>query len=67
MNLHILKKQNAKWVNVSDLKGAASPLIQLYNLSEKLPVYYLIGSDGIIMAQFPSMMEIDEMLYSVTR
>ena len=60
----IVKNQKTKWVNVSDLKSSASPLIQLYNLPEKLPVYYLIGKDGIILAQYPSMMEIDEMLYS---
>ena len=60
----IVRNQKAKWINVSDLKGSASPLIQLYNLPEKLPVYYLIGKDGVILAQFPSMMEVDEILYS---
>jgi peroxiredoxin len=59
----LVKKQRVKWLNVSDLKSSASPLIQLYNLPEKLPVYYLIGHDGIILAQHPSMMEIDELLY----
>jgi peroxiredoxin len=61
----IVKKQRVKWVNVSDLKSAASPLIQLYNLPEKLPVYYLIGKDGIILAQYPSMAEVDEVLYGL--
>jgi len=62
----IVKRQRAKWINLSDLKSSSSPLIQLYNLPEKLPVYYLIGSDGVILAQYPSMMEIDEILYSIT-
>ena len=57
-----VKKQRVKWLNVSDLKSSASPLIQLYNLPEKLPVYYLIGKESIILAQYPTMMEIDEML-----
>ena len=57
-----VKKQPVKWINISDLKSSASPLIQLYNLPEKLPVYYLIGRDGIILAQHPSMMEIDALL-----
>ena len=57
-----VKKQRVKWLNVSDLKSSASPLIQLYNLPEKLPVYYLIGRDGVILAQQPSMMEIDSIL-----
>jgi peroxiredoxin len=57
-----VKKQRVKWLNVSDLKSSASPLIQLYNLPEKLPVYYLIGRNGTILAQHPSMMEIDSIL-----
>ena len=57
-----VKKQRVKWLNVSDLKSSASPLIQLYNLPEKLPVYYLIGRDGVILAQHPSMMEIDSIM-----
>ncbi|MCL2042088.1 MAG: TlpA family protein disulfide reductase [Bacteroidales bacterium] len=61
---NIVRQQKTKWLNVSDLKSSASPLIQLYNLPEKLPVYYLIGKDGVILAQYPSMMEIDEILYS---
>ena len=60
-----VKKQRVKWLNVSDLKSSTSPLIQLYNLPERLPVYYLIGQDGIILAQHPSMMEIDKLLYSL--
>lgn len=57
--------QNVSWVNVSDLKGTTSPLVRLYNLQEKLPVYYLIGRDGAILAQNPSMMEADDILYSL--
>jgi alkyl hydroperoxide reductase subunit AhpC len=57
-----VKKQRVKWLNVSDLKSSSSPLIQLYNLPDKLPVYFLIGHDGIILAQYPSMMEIDSIL-----
>ena len=63
----LVKKQHVKWLNVSDMKSSASPLIQLYNLPEKLPVYYLIGHNGIILAQYPSMMEIDELLYTLLR
>ena len=63
----IVKKQGVKWLNASDLKSSASPLIQLYNLPEKLPVYYLIGHDGIILAQYPSMMEIDSILNNSSR
>ena len=58
----IVKKQRVKWLNVSDLKSSSSPLIQLYNLPEKLPVYYLIGKEGIILAQYPTMMQIDSIL-----
>lgn len=55
--------QKVSWINVSDLKNIHSPLIQLYNLDENLPVFYLVDAKGFIIAQNPSMREIDDLLY----
>ncbi|MDR0364094.1 MAG: peroxiredoxin family protein [Bacteroidales bacterium] len=57
--------QNVSWINLSDLKGNTSPVAKLYNLSEKIPFYYLIDKNGKILAQDPSMMEIDDILYEL--
>lgn len=56
--------QKVSWINVSDLKNVHSPLIQLFNLNDDLPIFYLVDEKGIILAQKPSLREIDDILYS---
>lgn len=58
-----IASQRVSWVNLSDLKGITSPIVKLYNLSEKLPAYLLLDENGVVLAQNPSMMEIDDILY----
>ncbi|MDD4847217.1 MAG: TlpA disulfide reductase family protein [Bacteroidales bacterium] len=55
--------QKTSWINVSDLKNTHSPLVKMYNLNDDLPIFYLIDENGIIIAQQPSMREIDDLLY----
>jgi peroxiredoxin len=61
-----MQRQPSNWIQLSDLKGAYSPLIPLYNLQNDLPVYCIIDKNGDIMAQSPTMAEIDELLYQET-
>lgn len=58
-----VEHQQVSWINVADLKGVHSPLVRMYNLGNELPEYYLIDKEGIIIAQHPSMVEIDDVLY----
>lgn len=58
-----VKAQKAPWINASDLKNVHSPLIKMYNLDENLPIYYLIDEKGIIIAQDPTLIELDNLLY----
>lgn len=44
-----VSKFNLPWVNVSDLKGFASPAIQAYNV-RKIPSSYLLDEEGRVIA-----------------
>ena len=59
-----IKTENLKWINVSDLAGADSPVADLFNI-EKLPYYFLIDKQGRIRAKtgdFSKLMEAMDML-----
>jgi len=44
-----VKLDGLKWIQLSDQKGYASPLVKLYNLPEELPYFYLIDKEGSIL------------------
>jgi len=44
-----VKLDGLKWIQVSDRKGYASPIIKLYNLPEELPYFYLIDKESLIL------------------
>ncbi len=48
--INAVQEQRLPWLSVSDLRGASSPAIGLYNIS-KLPTNFLINKDGEIVAR----------------
>jgi peroxiredoxin len=58
----VIKMENLNWINVSDLQGMASPVRKLYNLSEELPYYYLIGHDGMIIMKGNRVPDLERLL-----
>ncbi|MFO8130333.1 MAG: TlpA disulfide reductase family protein [Bacteroidales bacterium] len=46
-----MKIDSPDWTHVSDLKGMSSPVRVLLNLPEKLPFYYLVDENGVILAK----------------
>ncbi|MEA3477716.1 MAG: redoxin domain-containing protein [Bacteroidota bacterium] len=50
------------WIHVSDLKSNQSPVIQLYQVPDKLPYFYLLNRKGIIIFRGHSFDEMKEVL-----
>ncbi|MFR9580639.1 MAG: TlpA disulfide reductase family protein, partial [Rikenellaceae bacterium] len=48
--INAVQDQRLPWISVSDLRGASSPAIGLYNIS-KLPANFLINKEGEIVAR----------------
>lgn len=44
-----IKVDELPWINVSDLKGTASPVVRIFNLPRELPFYFLIDEQGRIV------------------
>jgi thiol-disulfide isomerase/thioredoxin len=57
-----LEIDKIKWINVFDLDGKNSAVRKLYNLPENLPYFYLIGTDGKILAKGFSISELRNLL-----
>lgn len=57
-----LEVDKIKWINVSDFEGKNSAVRKLYNLPEKLPYFYLIGTDGKILAKGFTISELRNLL-----
>ncbi|MFI3302609.1 MAG: redoxin domain-containing protein [Rikenellaceae bacterium] len=45
-----VQEQRLPWISVSDLKGGASPVLGIYNVT-KLPTNFLIARDGTVVAR----------------
>jgi peroxiredoxin len=57
-----IRLDQMKWINVSDHKGAASPVFKLFNLSGKLPYFILIDEQGKITHKGHDQKRIEELL-----
>jgi peroxiredoxin len=56
-----IDKNNMTWVNVSDFKGMASPVIESYN-AYSTPIFFLLDADKTILAHPQSPKEMKESL-----
>ncbi len=56
-----IKKFNLNWINLSDLKGLSSPLVQTFNI-KSTPSIFILNKDNIIMAKPDDMNEIQATL-----
>jgi len=55
-----IKVDELPWINVSDLRGMSSPVIELFNLSQELPFYFLVDEEGKIAAKSNKFTEINK-------
>jgi peroxiredoxin len=44
-----IKVDELPWINVSDLRGMSSPVVNIFNLPEELPYFILVDSEGRIV------------------
>ena len=57
--LEALEANRMEWVNVSDLKGMVSPVVESYN-AFSTPTFYLLDKDKTIIAHPDSPKELKE-------
>lgn len=55
-----IKVDELPWINVSDLKGMSSPVVDLFNLPQELPFYFLVDEEGKIEAKSNKFSEISK-------
>lgn len=46
-----IKVDELPWINVSDLRGMSSPVVNIFNLPQELPYFILIDEEGKIIAR----------------
>lgn len=46
-----IKVDELPWINVSDLRGMSSPVVNIFNLPEELPFFILIDGQGRIVSR----------------
>jgi len=57
-----IKLDQLNWIHVSDFKSIYSPVIKLYQVPEKLPYFFLLDQDGVIMFKGHNYGELEEIL-----
>lgn len=67
MWLDAIELDKLTWINVSDLKGGQSPIIELYKLPDALPFFILVNKEGIIQYRGKNLEEMQDKLTSDLR
>ncbi len=58
----VIVMEELAWINVSDLQGAGTPIMKLYNVPDELPFFYLLDREGKIITKNHSLLEIEKAL-----